>query len=337
MTTVFKLLGLALAGSCLGALGLGRAELSPSGWAWSLLGLALASVPFLSRFPVVRVVIACGAVLFVSLRLFVPRGPSRATVWSLHADGKLTAAPRLDRLFDERDAAIVGSRLLVTIGWVRAPEFPRLPEVIAIGLDRLELDGAPPASPVVTTLLGLESSRRSTTFVFEPRQRRASVGVVFLHGYGGNFGVQCSVIARALPDALVLCPSTGIAGDWWSADGLATIEAAHAALRARGIDRVLLMGISNGAVGVGLALPRVTSRFDGAVMISGVAPSAPTPSVPALVLHGTHDGMMRAALVRRWADSHGVRLRELSGTHFVLLEQEAAVAEALREFVARQA
>jgi pimeloyl-ACP methyl ester carboxylesterase len=314
------------------AIGLGRAQLSLSGWGWIVLALALFVTSLKLQWrSACRVAVAL-TVLFAAARIARPASPE-AHVETLHRDGRLTASPWLDRLFDERDAAIVGSRLMVALGHVRAPEFGRLPDVIGVGLDRLEAAPAPAGSPVLTTLLGLEGPGGSTTTIFEPRVGQASVGVVFLHGYGGNFAVQCAVIARALPEAVVVCPSTTFDGAWWSQDSRSIIEASRSALEARGVQRFVLAGISNGAAGVTVALPQLPGRFERAVLISGIAPAAAAPPIPTLVVQGSSDGMMRTKTVRAWARAHGVPVRELPGTHFVLLEQEPLVAEALHSFV----
>jgi hypothetical protein len=278
--------------------------------------------------------LAAGLV-FLATRLW-PAAGDRLRVLSLDREGKTGPAPLLDRLFDERDAAMLGSRLLAASGLMGAREFPALPAVLDAAYARFEATTEFGVTPVVTTLLGSESSERSTTVVVEARDAPASVGVVFLHGFGGNFVLQCAAVARAMPEALTLCPSTSISGTWWTRDGEATVEAALKYLEARGVRRVVLAGLSNGAAGVALLLPRLSGRVDAAILISGVSRDAPTPEVPTLVMQGNADGMMRTDWVRAWASSHaGPRLRylELPGTHFVLLEQERAVAQAMHEHV----
>ena len=73
--------------------------------------------------------------------------------------------------------------------------------------------------------------------------------LVFLHGYGGPFALQCWAVARAARAAgwTTLCPSIGDEGDWWSARGEAEVRAALAHLRSEGATRVALAGLSNGA------------------------------------------------------------------------------------------
>lgn len=257
----------------------------------------------------------------------------RATVKLLDRSGQLTHAWLPELLFEERDAALVGSRVMVWLRFVKAPEFPRFPEVLDRGYSGLEtrLRG----TPVTATLLGLQRPERSTTVVIEPDQP-SKVGFIFLHGFGGNFALQCQVLAHGLP-ALTLCPSVGIDGAWWTDGGEQTVRAAITALRARGAERIVLAGLSNGAAGASLLAPRLRGSIDGLILISGIAPQAGAPGVPTLMLQGDRDGMMRTAAVRQWATTHAnphLRFVELPGTHFLLLEQPAAVQQHLRAFVA---
>ena len=240
----------------------------------------------------------------------------------------------VNRIFEERDAAILGARLLAWIGVVPAREFPALPALLAEGYDLVDAEVPQLGTPVPGTYLGLSGEDDFDAYVFEPAGD-ARGGVVFLHGFAGNFLLQCWEVARAARSAgaITVCPSTGADGAWWEHDGRVIAERSVAYLRERGAERVVLVGLSNGAAGASLIANRLD--IDGLVLLSGTSTQAPTPTMPTLVLHGSRDGMMGTARVRRWAREQGARVRylELEGTHFVLLEQRERVQSALAEFV----
>ncbi|MCA9575783.1 MAG: hypothetical protein H6726_03595 [Sandaracinaceae bacterium] len=195
------------------------------------------------------------------------------------------------------------------------------------------------APPVPTTLLDGQGPDAFDAIVVRLRPEDAPavpLGIVFLHGFAGNFALQCLEVARSARavGALTVCPSTTFDGRWAEPAGEATVRASIAYLRAEGAQRMVLAGISAGAIGASQLAPRLDATVDGMVLLSGVSSRAATPRVPTLLVQGDHDAMVRTARVRAWAHGHPrVRYRELPGTHFVLLEQRADVARELTVFL----
>jgi pimeloyl-ACP methyl ester carboxylesterase len=244
----------------------------------------------------------------------------------------VSRARLVDRLFEERDAAMVGSRLLVLIGAVRAREFRTLPALLAASYPEAEADAPRLGTPIPATLLGLQRAEAFDAIVVAPHGPPSGLGVVFLHGFAGNFALQCLEVARVARahGALTICPSTRFEGDWWRGDGESITRASIAHLRARGAREIVLVGLSNGGIGASRLAPRFGSEIDGLVLLSGLSPRAPTPHVPTLVVQGDRDAMVPTRAVRAWARGRArVRYVELSGTHLVLLEERERVAEAL--------
>src|SRR5262249_44450006 len=163
---------------------------------------------------------------------------------------------------------------------------------------------------------GLE---RPTSFdlvrVGEASERAPQGAVVFLHGFGGNFTLPCWLVAQAARRAglVTFCPSIRPAGDWWQADGEATLRRTVQIVRARGIDRIYLAGLSNGGIGASRLAPRMRGSFRGLVLISGAAADAPAPGVPALVIHGRRDAMVAVSVAARYASRTGARFVGESG------------------------
>jgi pimeloyl-ACP methyl ester carboxylesterase len=330
-------LALALAG--LLAPALGRAELSVWGWLWSFEAVALAvglgTIPSRRRrFARVRAAGVAGLVLLGLVRTTLFGGSETAHLVVIDRAGHVASGARLlDRLFEERDAAMVGSRLLVLAGAVRASEFRNLPSLLAQSYPQLEQDAPRLGTPIPATLLGLQRADAFDAIVVAPEGAPSGLGVVFLHGLAGNFALPCLEVARAArrSGAETICPSTRFEGDWWRGDGEAIIRASIAHLRSRGARAIVLVGLSHGGLGASRLAGRLGREIDGLVLVSGVAANAPTPRVPTLVVQGERDAMARTGAVRAWARGRvRVRYVELPGTHFVLLEERARVAEALR-------
>lgn len=314
----------------LGVVALSHGTLSGSGWGW--VAVALAAGLCLAAPSRARAAVLLVATVTVGCLRGCP-DPGRIVVRSMDSSGALGPAPLLDRLVDERDAALVGSRLLVMSGALRAPELPMLPVVLDDAYGTLE-NSTTTFTPIVSALLGLESPMRSTTIVVTAEVETPRLGLISLHGYGGNWVVQCAAVARAVPEAITLCPSMSISGAWWTPDGEAIVKAALLNLEHRGVHRVVLAGLSNGAVGVSRLVPRLEPRIDAAILISGVASAAPVPVVPTLLIQGRTDGLMRTATVLEWARLHAgptLAVSVLPGTHFVLLEHPELVTEAIRQ------
>ena len=244
----------------------------------------------------------------------------------------------VDRLFEERDAAILGARLLAWTGAMRAPEFPTLPSLLTHAYDDMEGQlGHRMGSVVLSTAFGHDTGDAFDAFVIEPDDEPRG-SVVFLHGYAGNFLLQCwqvAVAARAA-DLRTVCPSTDFSGRWSSPH---SERIAHVALYyARRGDVTILAGLSNGAIGASRLAPDLEHAIDALVLISGADAMAADPHVPTLALHGDHDRMAPTADARLYRDLHRARVRyvELEGTHFVLLERPAEVRAELTRFFIEQ-
>ncbi len=346
MRVLLVLPGLVLLGAGALSLSLGRTELTLSGWLWSLESLALGAAlsAWWLKGPRARSLQASSVLALVLLAGYRVATRGRCEDVSLvvldEHGGEVGSARWIDRLFDERDAAIVGSRALTLLGAVPAREFPTLPALLAASYPQLEDEAPTLGTPIPATLLGLQGPDASDAIVVEPQGGPARIGVVFLHGYAGSFALQCLEVARAVRSApaRVVCPAAPFDGAWWCPDEERIARGAIAYLRHRGADTIVLVGLSNGARGAALLAPRLRGEIDALILLSGTASEAVSPPVPTLLIQGDRDRMMRTSRVRAWARGRrGVRYLELPGTHFVLLEQRDAVARALGSFVAASA
>jgi predicted esterase len=267
---------------------------------------------------------------------------SRGETAAMHA-GTDSSARVLDRLIDEEDIAVSGARVLIAIGGLTDPDVRELGPRMKDAYRQMRAEEGDLPSPVVATYLGLQAPGASDTLVFEPRPGTngpAAGAVVFLHGFAGSFTLPCWQLARAVArvDLATFCPSVGYRGDWWTADGEATLRRTVAEIRARGIQRIWLAGLSNGGVGASRLLPRMPHTFEGVILLSGVAPDAAPTNLPTLVVQGRDDAMMPSPLARSYAARAHGRYVELDAGHFAMLVRsdatDRAVVSWLREQVA---
>lgn len=240
------------------------------------------------------------------------------------------------RLFDEQDIAVAGTRVLVGGGLLR-DDADELPAAMRAAYARMRAEEGDAPSPVLATYLGMQSPSEFDLVVVEPgSETRPGDAVVFLHGYAGNFALPCWQMARAVAPLGVLtaCPSTRWIGDWWSPDGEATVRRTVEALRARGVTRIVLAGLSNGGYGASRLAPRLRSSLAGLVLISGAAPDAPPSGLPTLVVHGRRDSMASFSSATAYAARSGARVVALDAGHFSMLVRADANDAAVRAFVA---
>jgi pimeloyl-ACP methyl ester carboxylesterase len=130
-----------------------------------------------------------------------------------------------------------------------------------------------------------------------------------------------------------VCPSLDANAAWWTERGDHTFEKTLAYLRSRGINRVYLAGLSNGAAGASVLALRHERQLAGLVLVSGMRAERP-PALPTLVVQGSRDSMTPAAFARAYAaKSARARYREIAGGHFVFLSKSELVRPAIADFL----
>ncbi len=248
----------------------------------------------------------------------------------------------LNRLFDEQDIVLVGERLAARSGGlVSAREDDQLIVALQNAYTAMRAEDATALSPFLSTALGWQQPDSFDVFVAGPRSSTSPrAGVIFLHGFGGNFAMQCWLLAHAVQrsGAITLCPSVSWHGDWWTDRGEATVRRAIDNLQQRGIERIYLAGLSNGALGVSRLASRLHTPLAGLILISGADPDAATASLPVLVIQGTQDERMPAALAQRYARAAGANgsLHLLEGDHFLLAKRADEVQSMIADWLAKQ-
>jgi hypothetical protein len=260
---------------------------------------------------------AGGLVLLATLavRLFVTERAPRIRLATTDGGGSRL----LTRVVEEGDLVVPGARLLSAAGALRDPDARAVPGALRGAYAELRAAAGDVGSPLLTTYAGLQSAARADLVVIEPGAP-ASGALIFLHGFAGNFTLECWLIAQAASAAglVTLCPSTGWRGDWWSAEGEQILRRTVRLARERFPGRLFAAGLSNGGAGLARLAPRLRGTLDGIVLISGTS-DAPAPGTPVLVVHGSRDAMSSPQHARAYADRVGGEYVSLEAGHFALL------------------
>ena len=301
--------GLALLGA--------QAPWSPSGWVL-LAAAGVAGATTFTAAPRFRRILRTTAAATIGVLVLARLLAGGATMATLPGG---TSSRWLGRIVDEQDLALAGARLLVRWWPVDREERQELlTEMHAAYVDmRRDVGGSP--SPVLDTALGRQGPDGFDTLVFEAARAAPRTGVVFLHGYAGSFRLECWLVAEAARaiDAVTICPATGFSGHWTGRDGERILRASLAHLHARGVQRVYLAGLSNGAVGASALASKVAPMLSGLILISGAPSGGTAAQLPALVIHGSDDRIASAAAARTFAARTRAHYVGLDGGHFVLL------------------
>ncbi|MBK9710914.1 MAG: alpha/beta hydrolase [Kouleothrix sp.] len=276
--------------------------------------------------------------LLAGLRIARPASSASATLTVLPSSGGIRW---LNRLFDEQDIVLFGERVGSMAGIISPLEDQQLVPALAQAYHTMRNDGATPLSPFLSTTLGRQQAEAFDTLIFTPDAGTAPrFGVVFLHGFGGNFTMQCWLVARAAQriGGLTACPSASWRGDWWTPQGERTLHETIAYLERAGIDRIYLAGISNGGVGVSRLAPGLGPQVRGIILISGSDPEAASANLPALIIQGLQDERMPAALAQQYSRRAGPlgSYYGVDGDHFVLLKQADAIGQVIADWLSEQ-
>lgn len=239
----------------------------------------------------------------------------------------------VSRLVDESDVSIAAARAIVATGMVR-DDAAELPAAMRSAYKAMRREEGDVASPMLATHLGLQGPGGFDLVVVDG-SAPARGAVVFLHGTAGNFDLPCLRLARALEPLGVTtaCPSTRWVADWGAADGEAIVRRTLERLRARGVTRFVLAGLSAGGYGASSLAPRMPGAFAGLLLVSGAEPGARPAGVPTLVLHGSRDTMAPVDDARAYVVGTGARYEEIDAGHFAMLVKAPVLDPVIRGFV----
>jgi pimeloyl-ACP methyl ester carboxylesterase len=316
-----------------------RAGVSAWGWAWMGLYVLFdyAALYAQSEPRRARVVGGVGLVLLLALVgarhvRSHPTAAGRTILLPSEAPG-----PWIDRLGDDGDLGMLLFVAMTDFGGIRGEDARRAKPYIRTAYRRLraDTDFATIPSPIPSNLLGRTSETALHTLVLNP-QERAPRAVILLHGTGGSSMLPCWLLARRMPDALIVCPTVGMGGEWFNERGVRAWEHAlnYATAHSEG---VYAIGMGYGGRGLlHLANQNLLGHVSGFVLLSGFDENyfdqVRRSRVPVLIIRGDADARTPPFRVEGIAGLERVQNVELNAGHFVLYEQEEGVLELIDSF-----
>ncbi len=317
-----------------------------TGWAWAWLGVYVLfdfAALWASTEPRrARVCAAAGGFILAIVlagRLRVHHQTSVAKLVVLPGE---RAASWTAGLGEEADIAGMGFVGFADFGAISHLEVATARGPLAAAYRRLRADPSygPVATPTIPTMLGMPSESAFPTVVLnapavgEQRPR----AVVLLHGLGGGLVLPCWMLARVMPDAVVICPSIGFGADWNSETGYQAYNSTVAYAQERS-GAVYVVGMSSGATGLEALISRnQLGHVAGAVLLSGYEEAGfdgiRRSEIPVLIIRGDHDPRTPPFDQHGLASLDHVQILEVPGGHYVYLEQQDTVLAAMDDFCA---
>jgi hypothetical protein len=304
-----------------------------------LIVVGMACAPWRTRLSFVLVLLGSAlALVTITARILFAENDSGLRILTLPSQ----SGPRLlNRIFNEQDIVLLSARFGPFAGFISPTEAQSLIPAFSSTFREMRQFGATSLSPFLTTYLGQEHPNNFDLVVAEPASAiTPRSGIIFLHGYGGNFTVQCWLVAKAgyWIDAITVCPSTSPSGQWWNTRSQSILQETIAYLRQRGVERIYLAGLSNGAIGASRLADQFQKDLTGLILISGADPNAVITELSTLVIQGRSDERIPVAMIERYVmiAPQKTTYRLFEGDHFVLLKQADQVQEAIGNWLIEQ-
>jgi pimeloyl-ACP methyl ester carboxylesterase len=251
------------------------------------------------------------------------------------------ANPRLlTRLFDEQDIVLFGAKIAPSVGFISPLEYKDLVPELSQTYQEMHAQEVTTLSPSLTTYLGQQHPEGFDALFAPPPSADSETGIIFLHGFGGNFTLQCWLIVKAASriGASTLCPSTDPSGQWWKDQGTAILQESLNYMKQRGVKRIYLAGLSNGGIGASRLAERFKNDLAGLILISGADPNATMTGLPVLVLSGREDERIPISLIEQYVAATGkdATYVPFDGDHFLMLKLVDQVQETITDWLTKQ-
>ena len=288
----------------------------------------------------ILLILAGGLLAFTTIALRILFPPSGTHMNMITLPGQ-TGPRLLDRVFNEQDIVLFGAQVAPYMRAISSSEKKSLDIKFSQAFHEMSVQGVTPLSPFLTTYLNQQHPNHFDIVVAEPRSGTPpTTGILFLHGFGGNFTVQCWLMAEAgdYIDAVTVCPSTEPSGSWWSSKGQSILRETLTYLQQRGVERIYLAGLSNGGIGASRLADQLKQDIVGLILISGADPNAAITELPVLVLHGKYDERIPVSVMEAYASAAGpsATYRLFEGDHFLLLKEADQVQKAIIDWLRPQ-
>ena len=304
-----------------------------------LIVIGMICAPWWSGRSAALMLIGCTiALATVGIRIIFPSMGPRMNLMTLPGQ----SSPRLlNRILNEQDVVLFGAQIAPYLGAVSSLEKKSLDIKFSQAFHEMNIQGVTPLSPFLTTYLDQQHPNEFDIVIAEPGSGAPpKTGIIFLHGFGGNFTLQCWLIATAGDhfEAITVCPSTDPSGSWWNSRGESILQETLSYLRQRGVERIYLAGLSNGGIGASRLADHFKQDIAGLILISGADPAATITEMPVLVLHGRYDERIPISVMEQYVSAAGpsATYHLFEGDHFLLLKQADQVQEVMIDWLRLQ-
>lgn len=316
-----------------------RGGVSAWAWAWMAVYVALDLAALFAQNDPRRAKISFGVAVAMFLAIagvrhtrFHPTTAGRTILLPSEAPG-----PWVDRLGDDGDLGMMTFVAMTDFGGIQSDDARRARSYVKAAWRRMRNDPEFHAlpSPVPSNILGLTSGSSVHTLVLNP-QDHAPRAVIYLHGTGGSSKLPCWLLARRMPDAMIICPTVGMGGEWFNDRGVQAWEHVLNYATAHS-DGVYAIGAGYGGRGLlHIANRNLLGHVSGFVLLSGFDENyfeeVRRSRIPVLIVRGDADGRTPRFRVEGVAGLDRVQNVELNAGHFVLYEQEDGVLELIDSF-----
>ena len=227
------------------------------------------------------------------------------------------------QLLPEHDMATVGARTLSLIGYFsERGETGPIAGPMSATYQQMFVDHFAVPNPALRSREVVADRKEFDILVFEPAQD-AGKSIIFLHGYGGNWAMPCWMVAHEATKRgfRVYCPTLDKNADWTGKVGRKIVARVFEMNRGK-TSKIILGGISNGAIGASVLSHQFSGEVSGVLLIAGAANRSKPGGKPFIAFHGRDDKMSPILPVRAYAASADKgKLHELDGGHFAVLQQ----------------
>ncbi len=320
-----------------------RGYATNAAWGWMLGAIALvlamwfsANEPRRARY-LAGAGIALIAVVALSRWNLSRTAGSRGVVLLLPAG---TPAPLSARIGQEADIAMMLFVAMGDTGGIADDDYARGKRFVRAAWRRMarDRDYDPVPSVLVPQLLGSSTPARIPTLILNPPSegQRAPRALLVLHGVGGAQKLPCWMMARRMPDAMVVCPAVGLGGEWGEESGMAMFDEVLAYVTLRS-NAVYVIGMNYGARGVlHLLARRHLGHVAGAVLISGIDENnfdaIRRSNIPLMIVRGNQDARTAPFRLEGVGGLNRIHHVNIDGGNLVFYEQEDAILAELDDF-----
>lgn len=252
--------------------------------------------------------------------------------------------PLLARLVDEDETAYAGLRFASLLRLIGGAEERALDA--ALHREYQALRGSPRYAALPNAVFVGGSRAPARYLSWAPPGKTDVPCLVFLHGFGGQLSVYVEALIEGGlgDDFAVATPFLNAQGDWWSAEGEATVRelVEHGLPAAVDRRRVFVVGLSNGAIGAARLMQRDAVRrlFRGAILVSGGdgPRGGEVAGADLLMVTGASDprfsvDWLKEAAAALEARGAKVEMTVMDGDHFIILDRKREVAGRIKSWI----